>query len=130
MRRPGVSLASISGRPAVSESGPVFPALDVHYRRLGRRLSTVLVVIAMKAAFASAQPTCPGTATLAVWANNLSQASTSDLALTVHGDVAVAGATCVGAGLTTYDPPIDPSTDRPTPMHCDGSGFCGQIAGL
>ena len=81
---------------------------------------SVLAILALTGAAAPAQPSCPGTATLTVFAENLSAASTIDVAL--EGELAADAATCVGTGATSY---------RET-MACMGSGTvrCGQLGAL
>ena len=81
---------------------------------------SVLAILALTGTAAPAQPSCPGTATLTVFAENLSAASTIDVAL--EGELAADAATCVGTGATSY---------RET-MACMGSGTvrCGQLGAL
>src|SRR5438552_42556 len=69
---------------------------------------------------ASAEPVCPGTATLTVFVENLSGAPT--IAVELDGELAADAATCAGSGATSY---------RET-MTCTGSGVvrCGQLAAL
>src|SRR5207237_9171830 len=80
----------------------------------------VLTVLALTGTAAPAQPSCPGTATLTVFAENLSAASTIDVAL--EGELAADAATCVGTGATRYQ----------QTMTCTGSGTvrCGQLSAL
>ncbi|TMB11230.1 MAG: hypothetical protein E6J71_25680, partial [Deltaproteobacteria bacterium] len=79
-----------------------------------------LAVVALTGAVASAQPVCPGTATLTVFVENLS--GTPAVAVELDGELAAEAATCGGSGATSY---------RET-MTCTGSGVvrCGQLAGL
>src|SRR5438552_11768761 len=79
-----------------------------------------LAVLALTGAVASAQPVCPGTATLTVFVENLS--GTPAVAVELDGELAADAATCGGSGATSY---------RET-MTCTGSGVvrCGQLAAL
>ncbi|HUE30307.1 MAG TPA: hypothetical protein VMR79_05495, partial [Verrucomicrobiae bacterium] len=69
---------------------------------------------------ASAQPVCPGTATLTVFVENLS--GTPTVAVGLDGELAADAATCGGSGAASYQ----------ETMTCTGSGVvrCGQLAGL
>ena len=79
-----------------------------------------LALLTLTGAVASAQPVCPGTATLTVFVENLSGAPT--IAVELDGELAADAATCGGSGATSY---------RET-MTCTGSGVvrCGQLAAL
>ena len=79
-----------------------------------------LALLALTGAVASAEPVCPGTATLTVFVENLSGAPT--IAVELDGELAADAATCGGSGATSY---------RET-MTCTGSGVvrCGQLAAL
>src|SRR5438876_135491 len=79
-----------------------------------------LALLTLTAAVASAQPVCPGTATLTVFVENLS--GTPTIAVELDGELAADTATCGGSGATSY---------RET-VTCTGSGVvrCGQLAAL
>ena len=79
-----------------------------------------LVLLMLGGAVASAQPVCPGTATLTVFVENAS--GTPRLTLGVDGELAADAATCAGSGATSYQ----------ATMTCTGLGVvrCGQLAGL
>jgi len=79
-----------------------------------------LALLTLTGAVASAQPVCPGTATLTVFVENLS--GTPTIAVELDGELAADAATCGGSGATSY---------RET-MTCTGSGVvrCGQLAAL
>src|SRR5438094_2429552 len=79
-----------------------------------------LALLTLTGAVASAQPVCPGTATLTVFVENLSGAPT--IAVELDGELAAEAATCGGSGATSY---------RET-VTCTGSGVvrCGQLAAL
>src|SRR5437870_11864567 len=79
-----------------------------------------LALLTLTGAVASAEPVCPGTATLTVFVENLSGAPT--IAVELDGELAADAATCAGSGATSY---------RET-MTCTGSGVvrCGQLAAL
>ena len=69
-----------------------------------------LALLTLTGAVASAEPVCPGTATLTVFVENLSGAPT--IAVELDGELAADAATCGGSGATSY---------RET-MTCTGSG--------
>ena len=79
-----------------------------------------LALLTLTGAVASAQPVCPGTATLTVFVENLS--GTPTIAVELDGELAADTATCGGSGATSY---------RET-VTCTGSGVvrCGQLAAL
>src|SRR5256885_16593238 len=79
-----------------------------------------LALLTLTGAVASAQPVCPGTATLTVFVENLS--GTPTIAVELDGELAADAATCAGSGATSY---------RET-MTCTGSCVvrCGQLAAL
>ncbi|MGH7893841.1 MAG: right-handed parallel beta-helix repeat-containing protein, partial [Candidatus Binatia bacterium] len=76
--------------------------------------------LGLTAAAAFAQPVCPGTATLTVFAENLSTSAAVDV--TLDGALAASAATCLGGDATSYQGTLT----------CTGSGTvrCGQVTGL
>ncbi len=82
-------------------------------------LATAMVVLGAALA-AAANPPCPGTAAVNVYARNLSDDANVDV--TVEGDLVDVGATCTGSGAITYT----------TTLRCTGHGLvrCGEVTGL
>jgi Right handed beta helix region/Dictyostelium (slime mold) repeat len=69
---------------------------------------------------AAAQGVCPGTATVTVWADNLSAGTTVTMAL--DGELLDPTATCDGTGAETYHETLE--------CHGKGRVACGQVTGL
>ncbi|MCW5892299.1 MAG: right-handed parallel beta-helix repeat-containing protein [bacterium] len=84
-----------------------------------RRLTLLLVLLPFAAPVA-AQPDCPATASLAIYADNASADGT--VTMTVTGELLAPAATCAGTGATSYERTV----------HCSGAGLagCGVVSGL
>lgn len=82
-------------------------------------LATAVVVLGASVA-AAANPPCPGTAAVTIYARNLSD--DASVVVTVDGSLVDAAATCTGSGIETYT----------ATLSCAGRGVvrCGEISGL
>lgn len=83
-------------------------------------VTSIVAAIALLASVAWAEPSCPGTASVSLFARNVS--GVSPVVLTVEGERAADAVGCVGGGAASYHETVE----------CSGSGIvsCGRIAGL
>jgi hypothetical protein len=88
--------------------------------RGGRIAAAAAIAMSIVGARVGAQPACPGTASLAIFVDN--QSAASSLAIAVEGELAAGTSTCTGNGATTYQ----------AALTCTGTGTvrCGQMDGL